>query len=269
MPFGGNIQGVGAATRIYFGKPPDRVTPRRGAHAGRDSAAPGRHARAGRRRTPSLLAARANLAASGWRTTVTIAGDRRQLDLPIVARPQFAMPWQAPHFVDAVLANRTAAEPARIDTTIDAGLQRLIERQIQRYLEQYGDRGIRNAASALVDTRDMSVKAWVGSADYWNEDDRRAGQRRAGKTIAGFDAEAVCLRARARSGRASSADDAARCADVVRSLHAGEFRRPLLRAHQRGSSADSQPQHPRRVGRDRSSSSRVCISSCRAPACSE
>ena len=26
MPFGGNIQGVGAASRIYFGKPPDRVT---------------------------------------------------------------------------------------------------------------------------------------------------------------------------------------------------------------------------------------------------
>src|SRR5262249_13120678 len=25
-PFGGNIQGVGAATRIYFGKPPDKVT---------------------------------------------------------------------------------------------------------------------------------------------------------------------------------------------------------------------------------------------------
>ena len=35
---------------------------------------------------------------------------------------------------------------------------------------QYGDRGIRNAASILVDTRDMSVRAWVGSAAYWKDD---------------------------------------------------------------------------------------------------
>jgi penicillin-binding protein 1C len=97
------------------------------------------------------------------------AGDRRQLDLPIVARQQFSMPWQAPHLVEAVLAGR-ARPAARIDTTIDASLQRLVERQIERYLKLYGDRGIRNASSVLVDTRDMSVKAWVGSADYWNKD---------------------------------------------------------------------------------------------------
>jgi penicillin-binding protein 1C len=66
-----------------------------------------------------------------------------------------------------VLAGRNR-RPQRIDTTIDADLQRLIERQVGRYLKFYGDRGIRNASSVLVDTRDMSVKAWVGSADYWD-----------------------------------------------------------------------------------------------------
>ena len=57
----------------------------------------------------------------------------------------------------------------RIDTTLDAGLQRLVERQIDRYLNQFGERGIRNAATLLVDYRDMSVKAWVGSADYTSQ----------------------------------------------------------------------------------------------------
>ena len=47
-------------------------------------------------------------------------------------------------------------------------MQRVVERQIHRYIYQYGDRGIRNVAALLVDPRDMSVKAWVGSADYWN-----------------------------------------------------------------------------------------------------
>jgi penicillin-binding protein 1C len=80
------------------------------------------------------------------------------------------MPQQAPHFVDALLSDRSdATKLPRIETTLDAGLQRLVERQIQRYINQYGDRGIRNVAALLVDSRDMSVKAWVGSADFKNE----------------------------------------------------------------------------------------------------
>jgi penicillin-binding protein 1C len=88
--------------------------------------------------------------------------------LPIVAHPRFSMPHQAPHFVDAVIE----ADPRRtggIGTTLDMGMQRIVERQINRYVEQFGDRGIHNVAALLVDTRDMAVRAWVGSADYWNE----------------------------------------------------------------------------------------------------
>jgi penicillin-binding protein 1C len=70
--------------------------------------------------------------------------------------------------VDALLASRADQSP-RIETTVDAGLQRMIERQLRRYIDQYDDGGIRNASVLLVDPREMSVKAWVGSADYWNE----------------------------------------------------------------------------------------------------
>ena len=167
VPFGGNIQGVGAASRIYFGKAPGRVSL---GEALTLAVIPQRPAsRAGRRLSEdSLLTARAQLGRA-WRDHHSSdAADRRQIELPIVARPQFAMPQQAPHLVDAVLASRMT-NAGRIDTTIDAGLQRLVERQIERHLKQFGDRGIHNAASLLVDARDMSVKAWVGSADYWNE----------------------------------------------------------------------------------------------------
>ncbi len=95
-------------------------------------------------------------------------GARRQIELPIVTKSEFALPFQAPHFVNAVLASRGKI-PGRMDTTLDLGMQRLVERQIDRYLTQYGDRGIRNVSALLVDTRDMAVKAWVGSADFWND----------------------------------------------------------------------------------------------------
>ncbi len=167
VPFGGNIQGVGAASRIYFGKSPDRVNL---AEALTLAVIPQRPAGRAGRNVPDadLLAARRRLGAQWLARHGARADDRRQIELAILARPDFALPWQAPHFVDAVLADRVSRSN-RIDTTIDAGLQRLVEQQIQRYVRRYDEVGMRNAASLVVDTRDMSVKAWVGSADYWND----------------------------------------------------------------------------------------------------
>lgn len=168
VPFGGNIQGVGAASRIYFGKPPDRVALGEALTLAVIPQHPAN--RAGRTVSDTgMLTARTRLGTIWLAHYGNNADDRRQIALPIVARPEFPLPWQAPHFVDALLADRIPRD-GRIDTTIDAGLQRLIERQIQRYLEQYGAVGMRNAVSLLIDTRDMSVKAWVGSADYWKEE---------------------------------------------------------------------------------------------------
>ena len=167
-PFGGNIEGVGAASRIYFGKSPDRVSL---GEAMTLAVIPQRPlARAGRSpREDGLLKARRHLGRL-WLASHSRAGesDRRQVDSPVLARPMFAMPQQAPHFVDALLNGR-AGKPDRVETTLDAGLQRLLERQIHRYTEEYGERGIHNVAALLVDPADMAVKAWVGSANYWDE----------------------------------------------------------------------------------------------------
>jgi penicillin-binding protein 1C len=171
VPFGGNVQGVGAASQLYFGKAPDHLSLGESLTLAVIPQHPS--SRAGRSLSDtSALAARAQLGREWLAHHGNTALDRHQLELPIVARPHFAMPYLAPHFVDALLADEHAAEPAgrgRIDTTLDGGLQRLVERQIAQHLKQNGERGIRNAAALLVDARDMSVKAWVGSADYWNE----------------------------------------------------------------------------------------------------
>ena len=165
VPFGGNVEGVGAASRLYFGKAPSQISVGESLTL---AVIPQRPAARGGRTPvePGLLAARARLGAAWLRAHG--AADRRQVELPVVARPSFAMPWLAPHLVDAVLAE-DPGRAGRVSTTLDMGLQRLAERQLQRYLTQYGDKGIRNATVLLVDARDMSVKAWVGSANYWDE----------------------------------------------------------------------------------------------------
>ena len=167
-PFGGNIQGVGAASRIYFGKPASQIGL---GEAVTLAVIPQRPAsRAGRSRRPNrLLSARTQLASFWLNKNQTTDSERRQLELPVVAQADFAIPLRAPHFTDAILqANPGLSGP--IGTTLDAGLQRLLERQMERYLNQFGERGIRNAATLLVDYRDMSVKSWVGSADYANQE---------------------------------------------------------------------------------------------------
>jgi penicillin-binding protein 1C len=166
-PFGGNIQGVGAASRIYFGKPPAQISL---GEAVTLAVIPQRPAaRAGRGiQQNGLLYARTQLA-NYWRTQNGPSdSERRQLDLPVLTQQDSGMPMRAPHFTDALL-QANAGISGEIDTTLDTGLQRLVEIQIDRYLNQFGDRGIRNVATLLVDYRDMSAKAWVGSADYGNE----------------------------------------------------------------------------------------------------
>ena len=167
-PFGGNIQGAGAASRIYFGTAPDRigvgealtlaVIPQSPVARMGDGARQERLQRARRQLAAQWLAH--HRAATGT--------ERRQAESAIGAAPQFAMPHLAPHFVDSLLAERGRREP-RIDTTLDSVVQRTVERQMGRYITEYGSRGIRNAAVLVVDSASMAVKAWAGSADYWNE----------------------------------------------------------------------------------------------------
>lgn len=164
VPFGGNIEGVGAASRIYFGKPPAQISlgealtlaviPQRPAaragHAGQDA---------------ELLKARARLGAMWLRHERASEAERREIGLDIVARQQYSLPHLAPHFTDMLLAG-TAGHPPRIETTLDASIQTTVERQVNRYISEVEERGIRNASVLVADPRDMSIKAWVGSANF-------------------------------------------------------------------------------------------------------
>ena len=167
-PFGGNIQGVGAASRIYFGKPPSAIDLGEAVTLAVIPQRPATRTGRGLQQT-SLLSARTQLANSWIEAKQPSDSDRRQLELPVVPSAVSAIPLRAPHFTDAILQGNPGIT-GPIDTTLDARLQRLVERQIDRYLLQFGDRGISNAATLLVDYRDMSVKSWVGSADYMNQE---------------------------------------------------------------------------------------------------
>jgi penicillin-binding protein 1C len=175
-PYGGNVQGVGAASLAYFGKPareltlPEALTlavipqqPSRRLQA--------RHAASGAIINPALADARNRLYGHWLRKHPHDAALKPLFALPLNLRPLSQLPFEAPHAVEqALAAQRGGGEglPPRLRTTIDLDLQHVLERQVADYVKRRGPQGIRNATAILVDTRDMGIKAMVGSADYFD-----------------------------------------------------------------------------------------------------
>src|SRR6266498_490014 len=158
-PYGRNIEGVGAASRIYFGKTAAHLTRPESISLSVIPQNPTRRALLVDRDNGSLDSAQSN-----WY-------DRAKIDWQFSARLFSARArserrFLAPHFVQQLLA----AEKGRdeIVTTLDLAKQQLIERRITDYVRASRSRGIQNAAALLIDTRSMDVLAQVGSADFFN-----------------------------------------------------------------------------------------------------
>lgn len=169
-PFGRNIEGVEAASLIYFDKHASELSlPEALALAVIPQDPSRRTTRAGPASTLAV-AARDRLYARWLKTHPQDSSAAALFELPLNLRAPEQLPFEAPHLVERVLAaQRTGGRhDASIDTTLDLDLQRIVQRRITQTIARHQSRGIRNASALLVDTRDMAVKALVGSADYFD-----------------------------------------------------------------------------------------------------
>lgn len=161
-PYGRNIDGVGAASQLYFGRTPAKLTRQEAIAL---SVLP---------QSPTQRALRADVE----NHALMAAADRLSARLGDVGERRAGMPggllagWKpaplpAPHFVLRALDRHPAQREIR--TTLDRDLQRLVERRIAGYVESHRRLGVSNAAAMLVDFRSMEVLAQAGSADFFNE----------------------------------------------------------------------------------------------------
>jgi penicillin-binding protein 1C len=164
-PYGGNLEGLRAATRAWFGKDPRRLTPAEAAlmvalPQSPETRRPDRAPDAARAARDRVLA---RMAAAGVIDPDTAAAALREAIPP--ARRDF--PAIAPHLADRMRAERPEVATHRL--TIDAEVQRKLERLAARVTAEAGDR--MSIAILVADHRTGEVLASVGSAGY------RDGQR--------------------------------------------------------------------------------------------
>ena len=171
-PYGGNIEGVRAASLAYFGKEPRRLSLGEAAllvalPQAPESRRPDRWAEAARSARNRVLD---RFAALG-----TVPADEIALaKAEPVPTGRHAMPMLAPHAANRAVAQ--AAPGSEIRLTIDADLQRNLEelaRERSRTLVQTHGPDV-SLAILVVDNATGAVAVHVGSPDYF--DARRAGE---------------------------------------------------------------------------------------------
>jgi len=162
MPYGGNIQGVGAASLIYFDKPAARLDIAESLALVLIPQSPARRAPSGRE-GEELRSARQRLFARWVEEHPRAADSSQHVAMALQFGSMRELPFSAPHFTNYVLQK---AEDHSIRTTLDSRLQSLIERVLANYIRERSSTGVHNATAMLVDYRDMSVRAMIGSADF-------------------------------------------------------------------------------------------------------
>ncbi|MCL1962115.1 MAG: penicillin-binding protein 1C [Desulfovibrionaceae bacterium] len=170
-PYGGNIEGVQAASLIYFRKDAADLTLPEALTLAVIPQNPVKRI-AERGRNAELQAARQRLWAAWAERDPAARQHAPDAQLTLAAQSRGSLPFLAPHLTDMLLAQERGARDIR--TTIDLRMQATLERVMRQYLRAHADVGLNNASALLLDASTMQVRALIGSANW--RDDAIAGQ---------------------------------------------------------------------------------------------
>ncbi len=161
-PYGGNLQGVRAASLSYFGKEPDRLTDSEAAllialPQSPETRRPDRH-------PEKALAARNFVLRQLHDKGLLTQADMLLASQQSIPTKRTQTPFSAPHLADRM--RRQYPDARQIKTTIDSTLQQRLQLLAQRQHWLSMDESI---AMLIVSNADRTVRAHLGSADYLHQ----------------------------------------------------------------------------------------------------
>jgi penicillin-binding protein 1C len=165
LPMGGDLVGVEAGARTYFGTPAADLDL---AHAAFLAALPNdpvrldpyAHAATLEQRRRWVLARMVATGAASAADAADAAAER------IDVLPRGGGIAAAPHLLFR-LAGSVPPDATRVRTTLDRDLQAFAETATQQIVGDLNERNVRDGAAIVIDNRDGAILAYVGSADYF------------------------------------------------------------------------------------------------------
>ena len=159
-PYGGNVEGAGAASLLWCGKQAEELNLREAVALAVLPQSP-------TKRKPGIN--RENNAHSVAAKRLWQRLDERHdpLDESYALRPEAVVPREAPH-----LARRLFKEhpgESRVRSCLDLEQQHIVEQTLGQFLEQRREVGIVNGCAMLVHTPSREARAYVGSAQFMND----------------------------------------------------------------------------------------------------
>ncbi len=159
-PYGGNIEGIGAASLIYFNSRAKQL------HLPQITALTVIPQNPEKR---SLLTTtgRQNNAVAGkrlgkmWQKKYTHP-ENEYLDLPQASGVY--LPNEAPHFVRRILQKHHG----ETITTLDLNYQHQAEEIVHKYIREHRSKGVYNAAALIIDADTAEIKAYIGSNNFYD-----------------------------------------------------------------------------------------------------
>lgn len=150
-PYGGGLEGIAAASAVYFGKIPARLSPMEcAALAVLPQQPTERFGFRGKRFTDALE-----------RLTVSLGLPQGQTSINLPSRETFEPSHLARHLTSRVMSSGGVAR-----TTIDKELQRETEGALALYVKGKESLGLRNGALLIADAESGEILSYVASNDY-------------------------------------------------------------------------------------------------------
>ncbi|KKO45314.1 penicillin-binding protein 1C [Arsukibacterium ikkense] len=167
-PYGGNIEGVAAASLIYFGKEARELTLPEALALSVIPQNPNQRSPLSQSGQQQLELARQRLTLI-WQQQhgASLPAGALPLDLPLRYFNRSDLPQQAPHFINQL--RQQGHLQGRFYTSLTLSVQHQFERQLSRYLKRHQAQGFSNGSALLIKRSTLQVQAWLGSADFNSE----------------------------------------------------------------------------------------------------
>ena len=187
-PYGGNIEGIAAASQIYFHKRPSELTTIESITLSTIPQNPTKRGLNTNTGLTNMQRMRADLVRRWMDEYPTSDSSLETLsNMPLAAFGTHDLPFLAPHFIDR---QTTMGSSGKLETTttLDINLQNKMAMRLGTEINKRKNIGIKNAAAILVNYKTMEELVHIGSINYFDksifgENDGVTARRSPGSTL--------------------------------------------------------------------------------------